>query len=255
MSAEKPGDLTDVVQAARRGLRRDVASLVDALEQGELLIPLAREISDAPIGERIEIGDELRLSPHLLVDPEERRFAALFTRPDLLETVAEHVGWATDGGPLKYCTLPARVAFDIALSILNDPEVPALVINAGADSELFLRREELASIHSGRALPLVGYVSQIPEQDDERTLIAEPGEPPPPALIAAIERALAEVPEVRGYTLRRTFNAERDLEPHLTLALSASLAAAKAQTVAERMFQAVENHLPPPGYIDIVFQD
>src|SRR6187402_3592884 len=74
--AADPNDLTAVVEAARRGLRRDVSRLVDALDGAELLIPLARDIDAAPEGERIEIEGELKLRPHLLVDPEGRHYAA-----------------------------------------------------------------------------------------------------------------------------------------------------------------------------------
>lgn len=252
--AADAGDLTDLVRAARRGLRRDVAALVAALDRGELLVPLAREIDDAPEGERVEIQGELKLSPHLLVDEDGQHFAALFTRPDLLAPLAETVGWTTEGAPLKFCTVPARMAFDMALQVVDEKQVMALIINAGSDSELFLRRDELASINHGRPLPLVGYVRHIPEQEDERTLIAEPADPPPPALLEALTRCVAENPVIERHSLRRTFNADRDLEPHLTLTL-ATKPDVDARALAERVFQALSEHLPPPGYIDIVFED
>ena len=51
----------------------------------------------------------------------------------------------------------------------------------------------------------------------------------------------------------RTFNAERDLEPHPTLRLVTSADDSKLQGIADKMIEAIGKHLPPPGYIDIVF--
>jgi hypothetical protein len=97
-------------------------------------------------------------------------------------------------------------------------------------------------------------VAAIPD-DHDRTLIAEPGAPPPAELTAALERCLSELPELAGYELLRTFNPERDLEPHPTLKLRTKPGAVDHQHLAKHVFNAVGPHLPPPGYVDIVFED
>jgi hypothetical protein len=99
----------------------------------------------------------------------------------------------------------------------------------------------------------VGYVAAIPD-DHERTLIAEPGAPPPAELTAALERCLSELPELSGYELLRTFNPERDLEPHPTIKLKTKPGQVDHQHLAKHVFDAVGPHLPPPGYVDIVFE-
>jgi hypothetical protein len=73
-----PTDLTHWVQGARRGLRRDVADLVQRLEHGELFVPLAKQVPGAPIGEQMELDDDLT-PPHLLADEEDRLFCSMFT--------------------------------------------------------------------------------------------------------------------------------------------------------------------------------
>src|SRR4051812_12136566 len=66
---EATPDLTPLIKNAQRGLRRDVQALLDRLPQGELFIPLAKNISGAADGERLEIGDgEVKLVPHMLLD-------------------------------------------------------------------------------------------------------------------------------------------------------------------------------------------
>jgi hypothetical protein len=106
---------------------------------------------------------------------------------------------------------------------------------------------------NGKAIPLVGYVAALAPDESEQTLIAEGGEPPSTALTEAIERCLAELPVVDGYVLLRTFNSERDLEPHPTLKLATKADESELQAIADKMSEAIVKHLPPPGYIDIVF--
>jgi len=247
-------DLTPFVKAAQRGLRRDVQALLDKLPQGELFIPLARNIEGVSDGQRLDIDDgEVKLVPHMLLDEEGNHYAALFSQPELMGSMERQLGWKTDDGELKFCTVPALFALDMALEVVDDEHVLGLVLNAGSDSELALRREELASLTSGKAIPLVGYVAALAPDEGEETLIAEGGEPSAPALTEAIERCLAELPRVQGYALLRTFNAERDLEPHPTLKLATTAPESELPEIARQMIDAIGKHLPPPGYIDIVF--
>ena len=247
-------DLTPLIKAAQRGLRRDVQALLDQLAQGELIIPLARNIAGAADGQRLDIDDgEVKLVPHMLLDDQGNHYAALFSHPELMAPMERQLGWKTDGEDLKFCTVPALFALDMALEVVDDEQVLGLVLNAGSDAELALRREELASLTNGKAVPLVGYVAALAPDEDEQTLIAEGGEPPAPALTAAIEACLLELPEVLGYALLRTFNPERDLEPHPTLKLATTAEETALSRIATKMIDAIGKHLPPPGYIDIVF--
>ncbi len=248
------GDITSAIETARRGLRRDVQVLIDALEDGELYVPLARAIPDSEYGQRVEFDGDLELSPHLLIDEDERPYCAVFSRAELLEPVGEELGWTTDGGPLEYCALPAPIVFDMTLSVIDDKTVFGLVFNAMSDTELVLRRDEAASIAAGKALPLVGYVQEIPVQEFEETLVAE-GEPPPTELVQAIEHCVSSIDDIRGYKLERTFNAERDLEPHLTLTLSTNPGDLDYADISQRVVAEIEDKVPPPGYIDILFDE
>jgi hypothetical protein len=246
-------DITDEVLAARSGLRRDVEKLVLALERGELLVPLASSVEGVPHGERVELEGELRIVPHLLIAEDDKLFCVLFTRPELMEAIASELEWTTDGGELEYCSVPAKLALDMALDVIDERRVLGLVINAMQPSELVLRREEVGSIAAGRAVPLVGYVRGIPEEEADRTLVAESVDAPP-ALVRAVEQALASEPDVSGFRLQRTFNPDRDLEPHLTLSLQVRRADLEHETISRRIVEAIQEELPPPGYIDVVFE-
>ncbi len=247
-------DLTDLVLRAKSGTRSDVRALADALDLGELHVPLAKSIEGAPIGNRIEFPDELSLTPHLLAEDEGGLYCALFTNPEILGTLEDRLGWQTDDSTLEYCTLPARVAIDMALQVINEVEVVGLVFNALDDTELVLDRRELAALAQGAPIPLVGYVQHIPGDDEEGTLIAEPEGPPPPELVTALERIVAEIAEVSSYKLATTFHPERDVEPHLTLRLRTLGDSINHAALASRITAELEGKLPPPGYVDIVFE-
>jgi hypothetical protein len=248
-----PSDLTHWVQNARRGLRRDVAELVQRMELGELYVPLAKRVPGAPLGEQMQLDDDLTLAPHLLEDEGGQLFCAMFTRPDILEPMAEQIGWQTDEGALEYCSLPAKIALDLALQIIDEENVMALIVNASHDTELMLQRHEVASMAQGRALPLVGYVRDIPMQDFEKTLIAETDQAPPKEFLDAVENCLADLGSIERYEVISTFNADRDLEPHLTLSLRPKSRSIDFEEVTQQIIEAVRDFVPPPGYVDIVF--
>lgn len=251
---QTPRNLTNVVAAARRGLRRDVAELTSALAHGELIMPLRKDVAGAAEGERIEIEGQLELNPHLISDEEGKHYAVLFTEPALMEVVARGLSWETDGGDLKGCTLPARLACEMSLDAVDESTVFGLVLNPGDDSELFLRRSELASIVAGQPLPLVGYLGDLPPLDDERILVAE-GTGLEAELERDIETCLASLPGVAGHRVERTFNPERDLEPHPTLTIALRDDDADRRAIAQAVIECVGERLPPPGYLDILFEE
>lgn len=248
-------DATEAVLTARRGLRRDVAGLIQALDQAALILPLAKRIEGVDVGTLAEVGEELSLSPHLLFDENRVGYVAVFTQSELLERATAQVHWSTSDGPLEYCTLPAAVVLELALALIDGERVRGMLVNACHESELILHRHELASIAQGRALPLVGYVVDIPPGEDEGRLIAEMDAPPSREITAAIEQVLAETSTTLAYGIHRTFNPERDLEPHLTLNVRAGEAPVDRAVLAARLGAALDGKLPPPGYIDIVFDD
>jgi hypothetical protein len=268
LESETYGDLSEVVKTARRGFRSDVQVLTAALPQGALLVPLARSIANVPLGEDVVPEDgEVSLVPHLLPENDGALFVPLFTDPDILRTVGKYLEWTTEAQgngagddttaqeELQYCTLPALVAFDLALQIIDGKRVLGAVINPSDEFELVLTRNELGAMAKGQAIPLVGYVQEIPLGKDEASLVSDAGTAPDPALITAIEACLAGLNGIKGFSLRHTFNPERDLEPHPTLVLRvASEFDVNLEALNKRLSEHVEGKLPEPGYIDVMFE-
>lgn len=249
-------DLSAAVRTAQRGFRSDVAQLAAALPGGALLVPLAKALDDVPLGEDVVPEDgEVSLVPHLLPEQDGGLFVPLFTDADILKTVGQYLEWSTEGdSELQYCTLPALVALDLALQLIDGKRVFGAVINPSDDHELLLSRDEVGALASGKAIPLVGYVQQIPLDKLEASLVAEAAEPPSPELLAAIKECVAHFPSVLDFELRHTFNPERDLEPHPTLVLKVtSEADIDLEELNQRLGDHVEGKLPEPGYIDVLF--
>lgn len=265
---ETYGDLSEVVRTARRGFRSDVQVLTAALPQGALLVPLARAIADVPIGEEVVPEDgEVSLVPHLLPEKDGALFVPLFTDPDILRTVGKYLEWTTEdgsgstaesdaeAGELQYCTLPALVALDLAQQLVDGKRVLGTVINPSDEFELVLNRHELGSIAKGQAIPLVGYVQEIPLGKDEASLVSQVNTETDPALLAAIKDCVDGLSGIHGFELRHTFNAERDLEPHPTLVLRVSNEFdVDLEALNRRLSEHVEGKLPEPGYIDVLFE-
>lgn len=250
-------DLSNVVRTARRGFKSDVAQLAAALPGGALLVPLAKSLADVPLGEDVVPEDgEVSLVPHLLPEEDGALFVPLFTDADVLKTVGQYLEWSTEGDTeLQYCTLPALVALDLALQLVDGKRVVGAVINPSDEHELLLARNELGALASGSAIPLVGYVQQIPLDKSEASLVAQSDQPPSAELLAAIKACLSHFPDVTDFELRHTFNPERDLEPHPTLVLKVTdESAVNLDELNQRLGTYVEGKLPEPGYIDVLFE-
>lgn len=250
-SEPMPGEaLTERLALAQRGLRSDVAGLIEALARAELVIPLAKDLPEMPEGEKVELTESVEIAPYLLMDPEGGAFFVVFSEAGIFTAMASE----NPGQHVRYCTTPALQALHMALDVLDNKDVKGLVINPGHASELVLRRAEVASIVNRTAIPLVGYVGEFLPSDEEGTLVAEGPSEPPAAFESKVQSLVTKFPVLTGYALSFCFNAERDLEPHWVVRLHLADAAADRQAISSFFFESVEGVVPAPGYFDVVFE-
>ncbi len=248
--------LSAALHTAQSGLRSDVASLVELLQEAHVYIPLSEDLPDTPEGEQIEMDGELTFRPHMILGEEEAIFAVAYSEPALVDAMQSTLDWSTSGGDLKFICVPAAVALDLAQVTIDGEQVTGLVFNPGTESELVLRRDEVASLAQGSALPLVGYVSELEPGADNEAHIIEGAAPPPPALLEALGRAKEEHADLVGFSVTTTFDPERDREPHLTIVLTViGRHDLNRGALAEAVMDEAASHLPAPGYADIVFRD
>ena len=245
-------DLTERVRAARSGLRRHVAELISALAESDLLIPLSHDLSEAPEGERVLLREEFTLTPHVVTDERGEECLALFTRADLLHEFGMRLSWMTDARELKHCVVNGRAALEMANAACKEHGASAVVIDPSHQSELVLEPNEVESIASGRPIPLLAYVRAIPVDETEPTL--NRGGVAPEPLEIGVNRALQRLDFVAGYRLEQSFNPDRDLEPHWTLVV-VTARSVDHKAVAEGVLAEIADLLPPPGYIDVVFEE
>lgn len=248
--------LSEALHEAQSGLRSDVEELISALEVAHVYIPLSEDLPDAPEGQQIDFDGDLTFRPHMILGEEEAIFAVAYSKPEFVDAMQQALGWQTSGEELKFICVPAAVALDLAQVTIDGEQVTGLVFNPGTDSELVLRRDEVASLAQGVALPLVGYVSELPEEADLEAHLVAGAAPPPQGLLDALARAKAEQPDLVGYSVATTFDPERDREPHLTIALTViGRHDLNRGALAEAVMDEASPHLPAPGYADIVFRD
>lgn len=249
-------DLLPALEAARTGLKSQVAIFVEALKDAQVYIPLSEDMPDAPEGEQIEFDGDLTFRPHMILNSDESIFAVAYSEPELVEPMQAALDWKTSGGELKFICVPSHVLFDLAQVDVDGEQLSGLVFNPGTDLELVLQRDEAAAIGQGVAIPLVGYVADLPQGAEEETQIVEGAEPPPQALLLALERAVSQVENLVATEVTTTFNPERDREPHLTITLTViARDGLDRQALADATMEEVASHLPSPGYADIVFRD
>lgn len=248
--------LSAALHAAQSGLKSDVQVLVSALEDAYVYIPLAEDLPDTPEGQQIDFDGDLTFRPHMILGEEEAIFAVAYSKPDLVDSMQKSLGWFTSGGELKFICVPAAVALDLAQVTIDGEQVTGLVFNPGTESELVLRRDEVASLAQGTALPLVGYVSEIQQDEGGGAEVVEGAQPPPEALLEALGRAQKNQADLVGFSVATTFDPERDREPHLTITLTViGRHDLNRGALAEAVMDEAAPHLPAPGYADIVFRD
>lgn len=249
-TAADPGErLAAAVRSARRGFRRDTEALIDLLDEGVLLVALAK-----PVDEDQAPSAQLTLSPKLVTTDSGEVLLPVFTSEDRLGAFAAELGWATRDDELSYFTLSVRGAFDAALDLVRDQHCNAVVIDPADDHELLLQPRELDALRQGQAVPLVGYVRELPVGADEQTVVSELDNPPDPALLAALDACIARFPSIVSYRLQQTLNRERDIDPHPTLTLLARSAPEDREALHQALFEVLEGALPAPGYVDVVFE-
>lgn len=248
--------LSAALQTAQSGLRSDVEALTKLLQEAHVYIPLSEDLPDTPEGEQIHMEGELTFRPHMILGEEQAIFAVAYSEPKLVEPMQASLGWSTSGGDLKFICVPAAVALDLAQVTIDEEEVTGLVFNPGTEAELVLRRDEVASLAQGAALPLVGYVSELEPGAESESQVVDGAAPPPPALLDALERAKREHADLVGFSVATTFDPERDREPHLTIVLTViGRHDLNRGALAEAVMDEAASHLPAPGYADIVFRD
>jgi hypothetical protein len=238
--------LTRPVKDAQSGLRRDVQKLIDAVPSGRLVVPLQRRLTAVRSGTVARLDQSIDIAPHFVPDHLGHPLIALFTFEGPLERVVPSLHWTTDRGPLEICWLPAKAGLQLAYKACDEPSVAGCVLDAGAPSELQLKRAEIRAILDERAIPLVNYAKV--------TLADVPIEPPAEGVRNLVEYIVTRHPEVIRYRLERLFDPERELEPRLVLTLRVKTSSEGRQELANEIGGTICEELPAFATVQVRFE-
>lgn len=209
-------DLTDLVNQAQRGLKRDVAPLVEAIPEGGFFLSLARSLN---LPDEYTVPPaEAPLSSHMLQHPDGSVYVALFTKPEYARLAQQEQDWKTEEGKQEVCALPARNALYYAWKLLtNNEQVVGLFINAYQEKSLLLNRVEIQNLFNGLAVPLVAYAKDVPYEAEDSIMVR----PADVSSVANFQETITEFmvqqPAVTGYEIVAFFDEQRNLEPYLAI--------------------------------------
>ncbi len=247
-------DLTDLVNQAHRGLKRDVEPLVNALAEGGFFLSLARslglpnDITPPP--------PEAAVSSHMLQHPDGSVYVALFTRPEYGRLAQQEQKWMTEDGKQEICPLPARNALYYAWKLLTGNEqVVGVFINAYQEKSISLNRLELESLFNGVPVPFEAYAMQVPFEEGDSIMVR-------PADVTGVEhfqdtvqQYMEQNPEIKGYEVVALFDEQRNMEPYLAINFKAEFGEEKYAEHAQAFVSQMKQKVEMPERLEIMFNE
>lgn len=247
-------DLTELVNQASRGLKRDVTPLVEALPEGGFFLSLATSLG---LPDDLTLpSPEASVSSHMLQHPDGSIYAALFTRPEFAREAQKQQGWTTEGDKLEVCPLPARNALYYAWKLLmGNEQVVGAFINAYQDKSLLLNRGEIQNFFSGLAIPLEAYAMQVPFEEEDSVMVR-------PADVSSVENFTETVknfieatPGVNSYEVVALFDEQRNMQPYLAINFKTDFGADKYGETAQAFVDQLNANVQMPERLEIMFNE
>ncbi|MBF2052000.1 MAG: hypothetical protein IGS03_00880 [Candidatus Sericytochromatia bacterium] len=248
-------DLTALLQQAHRGLKRDVAPLVDALPEGGFFVSLARPL-DVP-DEMTIPPVEAAISSHMLQHPDGAVYVALFTHPDFVRKAQQEQNWQTEDGQQLLCPLPARNALYYALKLMaNNEQVMGLFINAYQDQSLMLNALEVDSLFNGVAVPFEAYAQQVPFEEGDGVMVRPADVSSVEGFNEALEDFKSQDAQVKAYEVVALFDEQRNMQPFLAINFKTEGASPEQYgEIAQRFVALLQERVDFPERLEIMFDE
>lgn len=256
MSHEFPfNDLTELLIQAQRGLKRDVAPLVEALPEGGFFISLARSL-DLPDEFTIP-PQEAAISSHMLQHPDGAVYVALFTRPDFVRVAQQAQNWQSEEGQQLICPLPARNALYYALKLMaHNEQVVGLFINPYQEQALMLNALEVDSLFNGIAVPFEAYAQQVPFEEGDGVMVRPADISSVAGFTEALEDFKNQAPQITGYEVVALFDEQRNMQPFLAINFKTDgLAQTEYPEVAQRFVSFLQENVAFSERLEILFDE
>lgn len=255
MSEKFPfNDLTDVVNQAQRGLKRDVAPLVEALAEGGFFVSLARSLN---LPDEMTLPTpEMSISSHMIQHPDGAIYVSMFTRPEYVRQAQEEMSWLSDAGKAEVCPLPARNALYYAWKLITDNEqVVGLFLNPYQEKSLMLNQLEIQSLFNGVPVPLENYAISAPFEEGDAIMVR-------PADVTSVEgfqETVAQFQEqqqgVDGYEVVALFDEQRNMEPYLAINFKTDFGSEQYAEAAQNFVSLLKEKVDFPERLEIMFNE
>jgi len=247
-------DLTEVLNQAQSGLKRDVVPLALAIPEGGFFVSLARSL-ELP-NEMTIPPAEAPLSSHMMQHPDGGVYVTLFTRPEFAKAAQQEQNWQTDTGESLICPLPARNALYYALKLIDSNEqVVGLFINPYQENSLLLNQLEVDSLFNGVAVPFEGYAQQVPFAEGDSIMVR----PADISSVAGFNEIMADFQAqetgLKGYEIVALFDEQRNMQPYLAINFKTEFGAEQYQAVAERFVTLLKEKIDFPERLEIMFNE
>lgn len=251
-------DLTELVNQAQTGLKRDVEPLVTAIPDGGFFVSLARALN-LPSALSIPPA-EAPLSTHLLQHPDGSVYVTVFTRPEFAQQVQTSEDWKTEGAETpEVCALNARNALYYAWKLMTQgetDEVVGLFINPYQDNSLLLNRREVQNLFNGTVTPFAAYAEQTPLQEGESIMVRPADVSSVAGFTDCVEDFIAHEADLEGYEVVALFDEQRNAEPYLAINFKGeNLKPENYQDVAQRFVNDLQSKVDFPERLEMMFNE
>jgi hypothetical protein len=246
-------DLTEALTIARRGLKTDVAHLVELLPEGGFYVSLARSLN-LPDHET-PAPAEAPVSSHMLQHPEGGIYVTLFTRAEFAHKAQQEQSWVSDQGKPEVCPLPARNALYYALQLMlkNEPVV-GVMVNPHHESATELNAMEIKNLFEGIAVPFEGYAYNVPYAEGESIMIRLADMSEVTGFSETVQQFLTQHPEITSYEMVALFDEQRNLQPYLAINFHGDdVPEENYPAIAGEFVNHLRTHLDLPERLEVMF--
>lgn len=247
-------DLTDLINQAQRGLKRDVEPLIEALAEGGFFVSLARSLGLAD--EMTLPTPEQSISSHMIKHPDGSIYVTMFTRPEFVQTAQKEADWKSDADKAEICPIPARNAIYYAGKLIADNEqVVGLFINPYQEKSLMLNIVEIESLFNGVPVPFENYAQTVPFEEEDSIMVR-------PADVTGVEgfsetvSVYQEQQEgVNGYEVVALFDEQRNMEPYLAINFQTEFGSEQYPEAAQKFVDLLKEKVDFPERLEIMFNE
>lgn len=254
--------LQSLLNQAQSGDKEDLIPLLNQLSSTSFAVPVLREddesndpaCSKMPDSMQEMLGDEETPSsefrPLLLENEQGNPFLIVLSDQSILPNIQDLSVVPSD---LQAVELNAEDVYELARDLFEREDVTGVIFDLFQETELRMRSDEFLSMAEGQPVHLKYHLrgKNIGEEQIER-VDAQGKEDIPDSFLEILSSYIQSDSAIEGFECIWGINPEVDDRAHLMLNVHTVKEIDKQERVKE-INNAVMNHIPPPGFLEIMF--